>query len=145
MANDFGDFQRRITILARNIETQVDALVRKTALAVDQTLVMSTPVDTGRARSNWVVQIGSAPDGEIDAYAPGEKGTTGAENTQAAINQAEAAISRYSGGAGEIHITNNLPYIQRLNDGYSHQAPAGFVEEAISLAVRAVVRSTRIT
>jgi hypothetical protein len=98
---------------------------------------MGTPVDTGRARSNWIAQIGSAPDTVIDAYVPGSLGDTEAANTQAALDQAEAVIKNYKGGQ-EIHITNNLPYIQRLNDGWSSQAPANFVEQGVMEALQVV-------
>lgn len=132
-----NDFSRRITVRGRQVAENTDRLVRKVALAADQAVVMGTPVDTGRARSNWIAQIGSAPSGTIDAYAPGDAGSTAGANTQAAIDQAESVISGYNSGE-EIHITNNLPYIQRLNDGYSAQAPANFVEQAVVEAAQVV-------
>ncbi len=46
------------------------------------------------------------------------------------INQARAVLATKKPGQ-KIYITNNLPYIRRLNDGYSKQAPAGFVERAV--------------
>jgi len=131
-----SEFSRRIIIIARRAEQGADELVRKVALAADQAVVMGTPVDTGRARSNWIVSLGVPATGTIDAYAPGEARSTEAANTQAALDQGEAVISRYTGGEGtSIHITNNLPYIQRLNDGYSAQAPANFVEQGVQEAV----------
>ncbi len=132
-----SDFSRRITVQGRRIAENTDRLVRRVALAADQAVVMGTPVDTGRARSNWIAQIGSAPSGTVEPYAPGEAGSTTGANSQAALDQAEAVISGYNSGQ-EIHITNNLPYIQRLNDGYSAQAPANFVEQAVAEAARVV-------
>lgn len=132
-----SDFSRRIKIIAQGVETNTDRLVRKVALVADQAIVSGTPVDTGRARSNWVAQIGSAASGDIEPYAPGEAGETGAANAQAAMDQAAGVIAGYKSGQ-EIHITNNLPYIGRLNDGYSAQAPAGFVEDGVAAAARAV-------
>lgn len=32
--------------------------------------------------------------------------------------------------------TNNLPYIPRLNEGYSKQAPPGYIEKAVDKVVR---------
>ena len=138
MANDLQDFSRRMTIRGKRIEENASRLVRQVALVADQAVVFGTPVDTGRARSNWIVSINSAPEEIIPPYTPGEGGSTGARNAQAAINQGEEVISRYQGEGQEIHITNNLPYIQRLNDGYSDQAPANYVETAIALAVQQV-------
>lgn len=132
-----SDFSRRITVRGRGIAERSDQLVRKVALAADQAVVMGTPVDTGRARSNWIAAIGGPASATIDAYAPGESGSTEAANTQAAIDQAESVIRGYNYGE-EIHLTNNLPYIQRLNDGYSAQAPANFVEQAVAEAAQVV-------
>ena len=126
-------------VLAQRFEGNADKMVRKAALAVDQTVVLATPVDTGRARSNWIVQLGAPAESVIEAYAPGFFGSTGAENAQAAIDQGSAEISGYRGGQGtEIHITNNLPYIGDLNDGWSAQAAANFVQTAIQTAAEAV-------
>lgn len=120
-------------------------MVRRVALAADQAVVVSTPVDTGRARSNWIVALGDAADSPIEAYTPGEDRSTEAANTQAALAQGEAVIRGYMGGQGtSIHITNNLPYIQKLNDGSSAQAPANFVETAVQQAVAAMTRGRGI-
>ncbi len=136
------EFSRRIKVRAAKVVTNTDKLVRSVALAADQAIVSGTPVDTGRARSNWIVQLDSASDSVIEAYAPGKKGVTAAANTQAAIDQGEAVIHNYQSGK-EIHITNNLPYIQELNDGSSKQAPANFVESAVQAAV-AKINAARI-
>ena len=135
---NLSEFSRRITLRGRKVTEGADALTRRVALAADQAVVMGTPVDTGRARSNWIVALGAAPSQTIEAYSPGEAGNTEAANTQAALDQGEAVIRGYRGEGQEIHITNNLPYIQRLNDGYSAQAPANFVEQAVLEAVQVV-------
>jgi hypothetical protein len=131
--NGFGS---RIDLLANNLERAVPNLIRKVALAADQAVVSQTPVDTGRARSNWIVQIGSAYTGTIGPRSPGSRGSTGADNIQGSLSQAQAEIATYT--QGEIHITNNLPYIERLNNGWSAQAPSGYVEAAVLAAVNAV-------
>lgn len=136
------EFSIRMKALGNRIVHNSAQLTRKVGLAADQAIVTGTPVDTGRARSNWQTTINVAATDVIDTYAPGHDGNTGAENAQAAIRQAEAVISGYTSGE-EIKITNNLPYIQRLNDGYSAQAPAHFVEDALAEAER-VVRNGRI-
>ena len=130
-------FSRRMRIRSEKVVENVDKLVRKVALVADQAIVSATPVDTGRAKSNWIAQLNSPATQTISAYSPGELGATTAQNEQAAIDQASSVISGYNYG-DEIHITNNLPYIQRLNDGYSGQAPTNFVETAVSQAVKAV-------
>lgn len=144
MAN-LGDFSYRMRFRAQNLEANVDRLVRKVAIAADQAVVSGTPVDTGRARSNWLVEIGSTPAGTRAPYVPGEAGSTGAANTQAALDHAQDTVRGYRGSehSPEIHITNNLPYIEELNQGSSKQAPENFVEMAIHEAVKAVA-NTRV-
>jgi len=135
-------FAHRMRLRGRNVTENTDKLVRKVALITDQAVVSATPVDTGRAKSNWLVQVGSSPNTAIEPYVPGKFGSTAAENTQAAIDQASSAISGYTSGSA-IYITNNLPYIQKLNNGSSAQASANFVQQAV-LEGAAAVHTARI-
>jgi len=121
----------------RRVEENANALKRKAALAVDATVVLATPVDTGRARSNWQASLGAPATGTREAYSPGTGGATGGANAAAAQEQAKAVIAR-SQPEQAIHITNNLPYIGRLNEGWSAQAPAGFVQTAVLRGIAAV-------
>jgi hypothetical protein len=56
----------------------------------------------------------------------------------AAISAAEAAIAANK-TADVLVIFNAVPYIRRLNEGSSRQAPAGFIEKAV-LAGRLAAR-----
>lgn len=133
---------RRLERLSDRLVENRTKLVKKVAVTVDQAIVTATPVDSGRARSNWIVSIGAPVTAPIPAYSEGKGGSTAAANTAAATAQAQAVIGSYRGAAGqEIHITNNLPYIQKLNDGSSAQAPANFVESAINEGLTAVRNS----
>lgn len=85
-------------------------------------LVMRTPVDTGRARGNWQVSIASPRDGETGVL---DKG--GAQ----AVAQGAGVIAGQR-GFQQVVIQNNVPYIERLNDGHSQQAPAGYVEGTLA-------------
>jgi hypothetical protein len=42
------------------------------------------------------------------------------------MSRATAASAGFKAG-DTIYLTNNLPYIRRLEEGYSQQAPAGMV------------------
>lgn len=125
---------------ARSIPVNVRNGLKRTVLAIDQVLVTSTPVDTGRARSNWIV--GSGPSTKaIDAYSKGEGGSTGGDNANAALAQAKAFLD--ANDISVIYISNNLEYIQYLNEGSSAQAPAGFIEAAVQAGIDAV-RSMKV-
>lgn len=128
----FQHFSKHMGIVASNVITNSNRIKQRTALVIDRNIVLSTPVDTGRARSNWQVAVGTPIDDVKQAYSPGAQlGFEESANASAAIQQGEVAISRAIPGQ-PIFITNNLPYVKRLNDGHSAQAPAGFVEVAIA-------------
>lgn len=128
-----ADFERRFLIRADELEASVSEIVRKAALQIDQLIVKATPVDVGTARSNWLVSLDSPRRETIPAYVPGEKGSTGGANAQAAVGQAKQVTKEYKAGKNsEIWIVNNLPYIALLNTGtHSRQADPNFVETAV--------------
>jgi len=138
--SDLHQFDARMKALGRTIAANSDKLVRKCALAIDGAVILATPVDTGRARSNWQVSLNEPNSATREPYAPGLAGSTGGANAQAAIAQGQAVIPQYTYERAQagVFITNNLPYIGRLNNGHSAQAPAGFVEKGIMVGVQAV-------
>ena len=94
------------------------------ALSILKKLTMRTPVKTGRARANWLASVGSPRGGTVDPTFR---------------NLAEAVqVFRAAGEFPTLYITNNLPYIRRLNEGWSKQAPANFVELSIQSVMDAL-------
>lgn len=82
-----------------------------------------TPVDTGRARNNW--------------FATGKEASTKiTTKVDRSGQESENRIRRTVYGlkdASIIQLTNNLPYIKRLEYGaWSDQAPNGMVRVAIT-------------
>ena len=133
------DFAKRIDRIAVHVEGNVERAVKDCAGAVARSVISNTPVDTGRARSNWTAQLDAAFDRLFPARFPGEKGSTGEANAAAAIDAADKVIETFDiGKNAEVHITNNLPYIGALNDGHSKQAPADFVRIAVMDGLAAV-------
>lgn len=138
------DFAKRMNRIAMQVEGNVERAVKDCAGAVARSVISSTPVDTGRARSNWTAQMDEAFSSLFPARVPGEKGSTGEANAVAAIEASEQVIETFDVEKnGSIHITNNLPYIGALNDGHSKQAPADFVRIAV-LEGLATVRGAKI-
>jgi len=132
-----------MSITSDQVGENVNRAVRKVALAVDQSVVLSTPVDKGPARSNWLVSLGSPRGDQIPAYAPGERlGVNEQSNAAAALAQGSSVVGVRKEGQ-DIFITNNIPYIGKLNDGSSAQAPANFVEKAV-MEAREIVKGTRV-
>lgn len=136
-----AQFASRMKVRAKELDEGVDKIVKRTSLIADQALVMGTPVDTGRARSNWQVGIDASVKGVREPFSSGKAlGIGEGANSGAAIAHAEQVISTRK-SKQDIHIVNNLSYIGRLNDGHSAQAPAGFVERAVQQAVSAARQS----
>lgn len=117
-ASRISSFMRRATEEAASLVT------RRVALSALSGVVLRTPVDTGRARGAWGVSIGGAG-GAGAGQRPQDKG--GAST----IAQGSAVIGTQK-GFQQIVLENNVPYIGRLNDGHSSQAPAGFVESTLA-------------
>jgi hypothetical protein len=138
-----GEFARRMRRRGREVEEGSNHIVRQVAVVAARNLALETPVDTGRARSNWIVNVGAPSREEIEAYFPGrDLGKGERKNFGGVLGQAEAEVENRQPGQ-DIFISNNLPYIKPLNDGSSAQSPAGFVQTAIDRAAEAV-RNARV-
>jgi hypothetical protein len=131
------DFAHRIREVAVRVEGRVGEAVRECAVDVATSVIEETPVDTGRARSNWIVRIDAPAVGTSSARVPGSAGSTADANTRAAIEAASGVIRQFDVGKNQsIHVTNNLAYMGRLNSGHSRQAPVGFVMIAVLAGLR---------
>tara|TARA_R110000803_G_scaffold28011_5_gene65075 strand:- start:908 stop:1312 length:405 start_codon:yes stop_codon:yes gene_type:complete len=128
-----GEFSRNMNRLAGELERGMDRVYRRAFLSVDTAVVLATPVDTGRARGNWIPSIGRP----ISASRPNTFGAS----VSLGEGRTVAATLR---SRNRAYISNNLPYIQRLNEGWSRQAPTGFVQLAIHGGLGAIRGGTII-
>lgn len=112
-------FASDIAKFAAKTEQNLDQVRRGVFLQIASDVINRTPVDTGRARGNWQATI-NAP----------ARGTTTSASQSAAIVQAQA-IAQNAKGDQALYLTNNLPYIRRLEFGYSNQAPQGMLRLAV--------------
>lgn len=85
---------------------------------------IGTPIDTGWASNNWWY----SDDGPATGVA---SDVNAAKQRQ---DQDTQSIATFKLNGQTVHITNNVPYIGRLNNGWSQQTPAGFVDRAILTA-----------
>jgi hypothetical protein len=100
----------------------VTKALRATCLRGLGRLVDRTPVDTGRARGGWQVEVGTKPDtptGQIDPAGEATKARGG------------IAIARSEAG-DVVFITNVVEYIEYLEHGHSQQAPNGMLEVTVN-------------
>lgn len=97
-------------------------------------MIIDTPLDIGWARANWVPSIGLAFTEDLTNADPEAE----LSSARAKQQSGQAEIFSFSLGQGSTYITNNVPYVTRLNEGSSKQAPAGFVQQAIVKAARTI-------
>ena len=108
-----GPFELKLREFAAKAEGRADAAVREVVLEIGRRLIVRSPVDTGRFRSNWFY--------DLDGFSREATDATGAEAVQSIGAMPLKA-------AGHVHtIVNNLPYAWRLEYGWSKQAPLGMV------------------
>lgn len=116
------------------------ALMKKIALDLLKKIVLRTPVgnpDTwknpdahppgyvgGRARANWQVSLDVLPG---DAHTIDKVDASG----RGAISDGTLELLRLTQPYGVIWIFNNLPYMVRLENGWSRQAPQGMVQLSV--------------
>ncbi|MGV8864099.1 MAG: HK97 gp10 family phage protein [Pseudomonas sp.] len=111
-----------------------DKIVRAATIDLFSGVIKSTPVDTGRAQGAWATSVGApssaTPDREGDA---------------AAI--AEVVATTPAGAGQETYLSNALPYIERLENGWSDKAPAGMVTinmDRVSKIVAAAIEKNKV-
>lgn len=104
-----------------------DELTKKITGDMLTTVIVATPIDTSAARQNWRVGVGSV-NTLVD-----ENQTDG--SGQGAINRGIATIQSGGGIGKVVYISNSLRYIERLNNGWSMQAPKNFVQISFNTVV----------
>lgn len=110
---------------------KLDLLVKKVVIDMGTRIVLRTPVGNpelwkseapigyvgGRARANWQYGTGEMPSGILDTI------DLGGNNT---VNKIVGGVQ--ASKSASIHwVANNLPYIKRLEEGWSTQAPQGML------------------
>ena len=114
---------------AKTEESLRDAVVYLGIEGLDR-VKRKTPVDTGHAQNNWIVNIGS-PDTSDKASAKPAGGAK-ATDTFASANASILAGYPKDGSFPVIYLQNNLPYALALEYGHSAQAPAGMVAMTVA-------------
>lgn len=133
-----------IKMLSEGKEKQVEKAVRASFIDTCQEIIIKTPVNTGRARSNWFLSQGK-PSGKV----------TESRNFDNRINEVRNKFSGKVFG-NSFYLTNNLPYIKTLEyggypknpqkgtrvrkgAGYEIRSRGGFSKQAPSGMVRITV------
>ena len=109
------------------VEQDLSKKIRTIAIQLLNEVTMRMPVDTGRARANTIVSIGSPVYQVLDRY-----DKTGGYTIMEGVTRL-SGLEPYT----VVYLQNNLPYIEKLEDGYSKQAPIGMFGAAFNSVSRA--------
>jgi len=105
-------------ILKQNANDAFVGLVFESASRI----VQKTPVKTGHARANWHIAQNTPNRSVTDSIDPTPRDVPGNEVLTHMAHPTKL---------GEVtYLTNSLPYIQRLEHGWSKQSPGGMVKLA---------------
>lgn len=99
-----------------------EKVMRQVSIKLFSDIIKASPVDTGRFRMNWMASGGTPAFGVTDATD---------KSGNIAIGNATSFVLKAADWR-EFTLTNNLPYAQRLEYGWSQQAPAGMVRTNVS-------------
>ena len=138
-------FGRNIRSRASRLENNSLRHTQRVSELVLRRLVLGTPVDTGKTRSNWRVSLGTPTRAVIPAYSPGKNlGIGERANARAAIMVGNATIRklrigqarRGTGQAGSaLFITNNYRSVPFLRQGRSSQQGFDWVDDALQVGL----------
>jgi hypothetical protein len=139
MRTNAGAASKRIAALGTLIQDNVRMAVADTAISLAEDAAEATPIDTGAAESAWNATP-NRPDyiTETDSRA----NDTHVSSVDAVVSRAETNVGQMQ---SVVAVTNGVSYIETLNQGSSNQAPAGFVQKAVSMARSRInkIRPTR--
>lgn len=99
-----------------------EKVMRQVSIKLFSAIIKASPVDTGRFRMNWMASGGTPATGTTDAT--DKSGNIATGNAKSFVLKAA--------DWHEFTLANNLPYAQRLEYGWSQQAPAGMVRTNVS-------------
>jgi len=113
-----SDLRRFANLTSQKMETVVKAsLVR-----IGTSVVVKSPVDTGRFRSNWLAAYGTADTTVSMSVDP---------SGQSSINRLKMSVQGLT-FREYFYFTNSLPYAKGLEYGDSMQAPSGMVRVSVA-------------
>lgn len=138
----FATLSNSLRQQAKNIKSNTSLLVRRCATVVIEELAVRTPIDSGRAKSNWIVTLNSPTIARIEPHHFGVLGSTAPQTIKTVQARAAIVINRFKIGDTVI-IQNNLDYIVDLEKGSSKQSPAGFIHQSLA-RIPIVVQGTQI-
>lgn len=113
-------------ISARN-KQKLLKVAQNSLMRVGGSVVAKSPVDSGRFKNNWVAAYGAADTTTTNNNAKTAFGVEGG----VVIGRLKAKLNGLDVGQ-VFYFTNSLPYAERLEYGWSEQAPGGMVRLSVA-------------
>ncbi len=122
MSSNLVEFNRELAQFAKSVPEMATVMQKKIVLEALRRLVMRTPVDTGRARGNWQVTIDQPAESQLDVTDPDGDPT---------IHKGMAVLAGLP-DATVVWISNNVDYIEFLEQGGSQKSPEGMLAVTVA-------------
>ena len=122
------EFSLQLDRSISDMDEDINTVVQSIGMYCLRGVVMKSPVDTGRFRGNWIVT----------RTGPSAKTTQKTDKTGGpTIQKGVSNIEKYDYDKNNVLIIqNNLPYANRLENGYSSKAPNGMVALTVNEAAQ---------
>ncbi len=116
-----GEFSLSLNNITAKINNSVEDTVKGAVFELTKNIIYKSPVDSGRFRGNWQVSFNNPIDSVLDTL--DKSGDETVSKVGSEINTNKVPMAYW--------INNNLPYAEKLEYGWSKQAPQGFVRQNI--------------
>lgn len=124
-------FSKDVEAFKKKVLKQATSFKQAVGVELATSVILDTPVLTGRARANWQVTIKQPAQNTVD------------RTPSIAINAAKRP-SNFGELEDTAYLTNNLPYIRGLEDGRSKtKAPNGMVRKNVDRIDQILKRQIR--
>ena len=123
---------------AEKMRRHADKAFRALIIEAGKRVILKTPVDTGRARGNWQISIGSPHTDEFEEDKNGSRTIMGVRYDTKDVDSGEV-----------VYLLNGVPYIIHLERGTPRTPPHAMVAVTIeelqetAREVAAVIRRTQ--
>lgn len=118
-------FSSDVSRIAKDMNDTAENVARNVFIELFSAVIKDTPVDEGRLRGNWQTTRNSPANGTVE-----RTGGSGA------ISEVRAKVNK----PDVYYLTNNLPYAERIEYGYSKiKAPEGMVRKNV-LRLKSILR-----
>ncbi len=129
LAKDFEEFKGKYL-------KKAEKLVIQAVTRAHQVAVFETRFKTGRAKGGWIITLGE----KLPDPVPHDEQVLDVASGRKALNAGKEVTKQFTLKIGELTISNNVDYINVLEDGGPFIQPPGLMSRKAALAAAAFLR-----